>query len=111
MSIKSYLKQVDTYIYNPISMMLFTEISQEGHVTSLREVYERKFTKKDFEYLILNISKKDQDGLKAYKDSAVNKFNRFDIELKERQKGYPKIVDFIDYDNGVVYIVRVKEKA
>jgi len=110
MSIIKYLRQVENSIYSNITNKLYREILEKGHVDSFREIYNTKFTKKDFEYLILNLSKKDKYGLRAGSDSAVNKFDAFDIALKSRQHGYAKVIDFIDYDKGIVYIFGLKEK-
>ena len=44
------------------------------------------------------------EKLKNYDDSIVNFYNSFDIWLKNKYK--MDVVDFIDYDSGVVYLIK-----
>src|SRR3954470_8923562 len=53
----------------------------------------------------LPISKELSAKLVAFDDDTVELFNLFDIHLKERYNG--KIVDLIDYDKGLVVLVKV----
>jgi hypothetical protein len=46
---------------------------------------------------------KDAQALQAFNHDAVEDFNRFDINLKDR---YPGLTDLIDYDKGTVTIVK-----
>lgn len=51
----------------------------------------------------LSISAEDAEALKAFDNDAIENFNRFDIELKNR---YSKLTDLIDYDRETVTIVK-----
>ncbi len=108
LSISDYLKQVDTLSYKPLTSKLYDFIDEEGWLESLEDVYNKEYTKKDFEYTQLELSKADKEGLINFEDVMINKFNSFDIKLKELDN-YPfKKLDFIDYDNGIVYLIRIK---
>lgn len=103
-----YLKQVHNLSFKPITNFLFNEILEEGFVDDLIEMYNYDYTKNDFEYSELQLDLNDKMGLKTFVEDVINKFNSFDILLKDSQNGYPKIVDFIDYDKGIVYIIKAK---
>ena len=76
-------------------------IQDEGYNEEL-ELYNPE----DFEYMVLTIPPEDVEALKAFSDEALEKYNRFDIELKEK---YENHIDLIDYDNGVVKVVRARK--
>jgi len=104
----NYLRQIRYGKYKPLSKKLFKNIVDEGFVTELEEIYNLiKLNKNNFKYIILSLTKKDKQGLANLNDLVVEKFNRLDIELKEMQnrQKYPTLVDFIDYNNGTVYII------
>jgi len=63
--------------------------------------------KEDYEFIELNLPESDEFGLTTNDEEFVNKYNEFDIELKEQlyDKGY---LDLIDYEGGKVYIVKIK---
>lgn len=93
------VSQINNNNYTSISNDVWEVVQDEG----IDE--EWKVGKNDLEYTQLNLSKDDIEGLKNFDDDIVNKWNRFDIMLKDRFKNY---VDFIDYDNGIVRIIRKK---
>ena len=94
------LSQVDEKgKYKPLTDEVWDAIQEEGYDEEL-DLYDPE----DFEYMELKIPPEDVEALKAYSDEALEKYNRFDIELKEK---YENHIDLIDYDNGVVKVVRV----
>lgn len=107
LSIDNYLTQVWTGYYEELSEELFDFISLEGWLVSIEEEFKEEYTIDDFEYLILDISNEDKTGLMSNSEETVEKFNKFDLELKKNQE-YPfDTLDFIDYEKGVVYIIRL----
>jgi hypothetical protein len=106
MKLNKYLYEVKYGAYKPLSKELFKNIQEEGFVSELEEVYGlQKLTKNNFKYIVLSLTKKDKQGLMNLRDETENKFNLLDIRIKDMQKGYPTLVDFIDYNKGAVYIV------
>jgi len=104
----NYLKQVHIGEYVDITDELWNEIQEEGFVDDLNDYYGETYEQDDFETLILDISDDDKEGLIDFNDDTVNKFADFDYNLKKEQEPeYPTMVDFIDYDNGIVYIIRL----
>ena len=57
-----------------------------------------------FTYTELNIPEDVRENLKKFDDATVERFNEFDIFLKDNFKN---LIDFVDYDNGRVYIIKV----
>jgi len=109
MEIEDYILQVKNKQYEPLLEFLYNEISEEGFLDELREYYNKSYTIKDFEYIDLEISEEDKEGLMDFDDTIIDKFNDFDIALKDLDKGtYPRVVDFIDYDRGKVVVVKLK---
>jgi len=57
----------------------------------------------------LQLSSQDKKGLINFNDDTLEKFNQLDIQLKEKQEYPYKILDFIDYDNGEILIIKLNE--
>ena len=93
--------------FEPLTEEIWDNMLLDGFPEEVNN-YQGDYDQDNYEYLILEISKEDQDGLKSGSDDASNKWNDFDIWLKEEQKLYPKYLDYIDYEKGEVYIINHK---
>ena len=106
-SINDYMEDVDYGTYDELTDELYYLISEDGWLGQLEEEYEEEYSVEDFEYTTLDLSDEDREGLMNEDDDIVDKFNDFDIKLKETQL-YPfDTLDFIDYDKGIVYIINL----
>jgi len=106
-TIQDYLKQVEYGDYEELTTELYDLISMEGWLVSIEDVFGEEYEQEDFEYLKLDLSEKDRLGLINMDENIVEKFNDFDMELKNRGEYPYDTLDFIDYDNGIVYIIRL----
>jgi len=95
----SLLQKVPTLPYAKVTNKVWNTIQDEG----LDEEFE--VSRQDLSYADLPLSEDIQSGLKQLDDQVVERFNAFDIALKEKYG--KKYTDFIDYDLGRVLIVRV----
>jgi hypothetical protein len=106
-SVDDYINQINTNDYNKLTNKLFNDIDEEGWLEQLEEFYGKKFNRNDFSFTTLKLTETDKNGLINFDDDVIEKFNDFDIKLKSMDE-YPfKKLDLIDYDNGVVYVVRL----
>jgi hypothetical protein len=106
-NIGGYINQLNTNDYNKLTNKLFNDIDEEGWLEQLEDFYGKKFTRNDFSFTTLKLTENDKNGLINFDDDVIEKFNDFDIKLKSIDE-YPfKKLDLIDYDNGVVYVVRL----
>ena len=107
LDIDNYLDQLnDDTRYLSITKKLYNEIEEEGWVEQLEDFYNKTLNKFNFKYMILNLNKNDQKGLIEFNEDTIEKFNDFDIQLKSMDK-YPfQKLDFIDYEKGIVYIIK-----
>ena len=87
--------------YKKITAEIWDSIQDEGLHTE-----KKAYSKNNWEYAILPISKTDKNGLKRFYTETIEKFNDFDIQLKEIY--HMRYIDLIDYDRGIVNIVVVK---
>lgn len=92
------IKSIQNLKFGKVSSSVWGTIRDEG-------LDEEHNAHKPSQWLVsdLPISEKDSDGLKNLNDETLEKFNAFDIALKE--KFFGKLVDLIDYDKGTVKIV------
>jgi len=106
-TIQDYLKQVEYGDYEELPTELYDLISMEGWLVNIEDEFNEEYEQEDFEYLKLDLSEKDRLGLINMDENIVEKFSYFDMELKNRGEYPYDTLDFIDYDNGIVYIIRL----
>jgi len=102
-----YLNQIHNGDYDELPNSLFDFIATEGWLVSLEDEHKTEYTSDDFEYLTLNLTSEDKNGLMVFDENTIEKFNKLDLNLKSEQE-YPfDTLDFIDYEKGIVYIIRL----
>jgi hypothetical protein len=103
--------------WKPITDELFDSIEEEGWVNDLTEnmtdkEYDdnREIIKSGFKYKILDLYYKWQkEEIKLEYSYTINTFKKFDKELKDSQEFPYYTVMFIDYDEGIIYIIKYKK--
>jgi len=105
---KYYWMQInDDKGWNPISDEFFDNLCDEGWIEDLEYVYDN-VTKDNITVKELELIDEDKNGLMSFDEDVINVFNELDIEIKDGQ-GYPyNMIDMIDYDKGIVYILKYK---
>ena len=107
LDVNDYINQLNNNEYSKLTNKLFDEIEDEGWLEQLEDFYNKKFNKNNFSFITLKLTTNDRNGLINFDDDVIEKFNDFDIKLKSMSE-YPfNKLDLIDYDNGVVYIIRL----
>jgi hypothetical protein len=106
-SISEYLNQVEYGDYEELTEDLYDFISMEGWLVNIEDEFDDEYNQEDFEYMTLDLSDIDKAGLINDNKDVIEKFNKFDIELKKRGEFPYDTLDFIDYENGIVYIIRL----
>ena len=101
--------QINQKIFIPITDELFDAICDDGYCEEVNN-YEGDDDRTHYEYITLTIDDKFRDGLIQGDDSTLELFNDFDIALKNKywSSGVGSYLDFIDYELGVIYIIRYK---
>lgn len=97
--IAAYLDIVEGLAFGEIGAEVWDTIGAEGldEEAGLPEP-------SDWRVARLALSPEDRAGLRALTDEAIERFNAFDIALKERFGG--AMVDLVDYTSGEALIVR-----
>ncbi len=97
---ESYISQIPKLTFKPVSDSVWETIQDEG-----LDEEQNKPNRQSWEMAELKVSTNDQKMLKGFDDDTLEKFNDFDIKLKDKYK--LKYIDLIDYDKGKITIVRV----
>lgn len=105
-TVEQYLSEINNSEYSEISFKLFKMVREEGWIDELEDYYNEHISITTLKYTTLNLTEKDKNGLIDMNDDILNKFNQFDIKLKTNQTYPLNTIDFIDYDKGIVYIVK-----
>lgn len=95
----------------PAPPSLYSMLEEEGWIDDIEDEYGKDVDKSMFKYKELDISDSDRDGLITLRDETLEKFNDFDIKLKDGQSYPYYILDFVDYSDGIVYIVKFDVEA
>lgn len=104
-----YLEQIQNNDeYYELTRDLYENIEDEGWLENLEDEYDKELGIEDFEYFKLDVTPSDKIGLIYYDDNTLEKFNEFDIRIKEMSEYPYNMLDFIDYDDGQIYIIRYK---
>lgn len=98
----TYLEQIEDLEYYP--MRDYPDVWVSMEYEGLNEEYDEGNFLDNWVVGFLKISEKDKEGLIKLDTETVEKFNDFDIELKEKYN--LKIIDLIDYNIGRVLIVK-----
>lgn len=106
---KNLFDQIISGNYQELTDDIWEALEWDGWIDDASRLhYGKKGDKReDYEFIELDIPETDEFGLATKDDDAINKYNEFDIELKEKlyDKGY---LDLINYDEGKVRIVKIK---
>jgi|AntRauTorckE6833_2_1112554.scaffolds.fasta_scaffold03465_3 hypothetical protein len=97
------IRRVLSSEFQPITDTLWDSIELDGYTEEVND-YKGDFDRSHYTYTEVEISNEDKQGLISMDSNTIDKWNDFDIELKDNH--YPAYLDFIDYDNGKVYVVK-----
>jgi len=100
--VDSYLNMIPDLSFDDLDCETWDAIGFEG-LDEEMEAYDMD----DWEMAHLPISNDDKQKILMFDCETFERFNDFDIKLNEKFNGL--INCLIDYDNGVVMLVRVKE--
>ena len=97
----TYILQIPKLKFKPVTPKIWSAIRWEG-----LDDEQDKSKRSQWMFAELKLKESDKNGLMGYVEETIEKFNRFDIQLKNIYK--MKLIDLIEYDAGRVYIVRVR---
>jgi hypothetical protein len=103
MNIEEYLNQVSNLNFSICTKSIFRQIQIEG-LDEENDAYNIN----QWEFAFLNIGNNDLLGLKNLESETIDKFNLFDIKLKELYN--MKYYDLIEYEEGTICIVRFTQE-
>jgi len=106
---KNLFDQILTGGYQELTNDVWDSLQWDGWIDDASRLHHGKRGEKreDYEFIELDIPEADEFGLATNDEEIIEKYNEFDIELKDKlyDKGY---LDIIDYDEGKVRIVKIK---
>jgi hypothetical protein len=105
----NYYDQIMNRAFIEVSDEMWEEILLDGYPEEVNN-WQGDFNQTNYKFISLEISEEDQTGLKSDDEIYIDKWNDFDIWLKEEAKLYPDYIDMIDYDKGTVFIIKYEPK-
>lgn len=103
--IEDYVDYIPELVFEPVTDKIWNGIQYEN-LDEEADNFNGVFDRKRWVYAELPTDEEDEEGLREEKDFYLEKFNQFDILLKNTYN--MKYIDLIDYETGLVYIVTYK---
>lgn len=97
--------------FKPSLFSIYNYIEDEGFILELKRNFGINLGVEDFEYILLNISEKDRNGIMYRMRVILSKFEELKgfIECDcQENKNKPKAKVYVNKDEGVVFVVKVK---
>lgn len=98
--------------FKPSLFSIYNYIEDDGFILELKRNFGINFGIDDFEYILLNISEKDRNGVRYRMKSILSKFEELkdfvEIDCQEN-KTKPKSKVYINKDGGFVFVIKLKE--
>ena len=106
---KNLFDQIISGDYQELTDDVWDALEWDGWIDDASRLHHGKKgeDREDYEFIELDIPEADEFGLATKDEKVLDKYNDFDIELKDKlyDKGY---LDLIDYEEGKVRIVKIK---
>lgn len=99
---QEYLSLVPFLTFRPVDAQTWGAIRDEG-----LDQEQGAPKREQWAVAVLPISRADAEGLRQFDEATIEKFNGLDIALKRDYDG--QIVDLVDYENGIVRLVKTRE--
>jgi len=107
---KDIFDQIKDGDFKDLNNDIWESLEYDGWIDDASRVGYGKYglDKEDYEYIEIDIPEEDEFGLITLDDNIIEKYNDFDIEFKDKyyNKGY---LDLVNYDEGKLFIVRLKK--
>lgn len=109
---ETLLKQITVTSFKPSNFTVYNMIEDKGFITELMAMFNRDFSVEDFEYMIFKLEKKEKNGIYYRMSSVLNRFKDLkklvEVGLSD-DPNKPKCRLYIDKDNTIVMLVKLKE--
>lgn len=109
---EALLEQIKSKKFKPSNFTVFSIIEDDGFVLDLERIFGGKYVVDDFEYLVLDLSIKEKNGVKYYMSFMTEKINGLK-ELIEHEtqddSNKPKARIYVNRDKCFIFIVKLKE--
>lgn len=106
------IEQMMNKSFKPSNFTVFNKIDDDGYVTQLENAFDDKYSIGDFEYMILDLTLQEKNGVKYYMSWMMNRVRGLKklIEFTlQDDKMNPKSKVYLDEENYFILIVKMKE--
>jgi hypothetical protein len=101
---KPFIERIMKSDFEPITDEIWDSLESEGYTEEVND-YDGDFNRDNYRFVEIELSESDKQGLINMEENIIEKWNDFDIFFKE-EGYYPNYLDFIDYDEGKLFIVK-----
>ena len=106
------LQQVREKDFKPSNFSVYSIIEEDGFVIELEGIFNEKYSVDDFEYMVLDLSIKEKNGISYYMSYMTNRIqdlkNKIEIEIQDNPSK-PKARVYVNREKCFISIVKLKE--
>jgi len=109
---ETLLQQVRVKDFKPSNFSVYSIIEEDGFITELEGMFNEKYSVDDFEYMVLDLSIKEKNGILYYMSYMTNRIQDLKNKIeKETQDNplKPKARVYINREKCFISIVKLKE--
>jgi len=99
---ETLLQQVRVKDFKPSNFSVYSIIEEDGFITELEGMFNEKYSVDDFEYMVLDLSIKEKNGILYYMSYMTNRIQ----DLKNKIE---KARVYINREKCFISIVKLKE--
>ncbi len=106
------LQQVREKDFKPSNFSVYSIIEEDGFIIELEGIFNEKYSVDDFEYMVLDLSIKEKNGISYYMSYMTNRIqdlkNKIEIEIQDNPSK-PKARVYVNREKCFISIVKLKE--
>lgn len=109
---EALLEQITVKKFKPSNFTVYNIVEDKGFITELEGMFNKRFSIENFEYMVVDLTIKETNGLLYYMSSIMNRINDLKklIEVQIQDDPLkPMARVYVNNEKGYVFIFKLKE--
>lgn len=102
---RNFYEELKEAVFKPVTYTIYNKIDDECYVSFLNKKNNTIYSIDDFVYFDFNLEKKEQFLIKMYNKEYLKNV----ISLKNALKNINEIKIYVDHDNGILRVIKLKD--
>lgn len=109
---KEFLEQINTKEFKPSNYTVYCMLEEDGFIDELRGMFNVKYSIEDIEYILIDLSEKEKNGILYRMSFMTNRLKELKIFIEQEIQDDPKKQKsrvFINKEKSFVFIAKLKD--